>query len=233
MKAAVYTGLFVIVPTLGLWYAHRAQHGEAVYNWQYLAITLFCVINSMIAVWEMALYLYQPWITSQFSALKKKYEAQQLPPVFMFQHVDFAEAISIKYWANVWLLYSFFDQSYSDERSYGFWIDAGNGFTTLIPSIVFALGLTYDVMDPKHLGVLGLILFYQEFYGTVLYFSSFFHNKRWTEHGWTGRGKALALVLVLVSNGIWFAGPSLGMWISYRFVMDGRPAVDLLRSTAL
>ena len=111
------------------------------------------------------------------------------------------EALSLKYWSNVWILYSFFDESYADPKvhtrtrahalthsqvlvtsecaathlcihactratlntvhglaplsphcfprtppvrartqSYGFWIDSGNGFSTLIPGILFVVG---------------------------------------------------------------------------------------------
>ncbi|KAG8469066.1 hypothetical protein KFE25_007584 [Diacronema lutheri] len=230
MLACVYTALFVVVPTLALWAAHHAAHGAVLFNWTYLLLSLFCVINTMISVWEISLHVYSRWITTSFQQLKKRHEKDTFPAVFMFQDVPLRDALSVKYWSNVWILYSFFDESYSDSKSYGFWIDSGNGFSTLLPGIAFVLGMTYDLMDARHLGLLGMIQFYQEFYGTVLYFWSFFYNRRWKDHGWTGSRKHAIFALVLISNGIWFAGPGLGMYVSYHLLMRGAPAMALFRT---
>jgi len=53
---------------------------------------------------------------------------------------------------------------------------------------------------------MGVLLFYQMFYGTVIYFLSFFFNKR--HHG--KRWQEVAM-FVGVSNGLWFLFPILGM----------------------
>lgn len=230
MLACVYTALFVVVPTLALWAAHHAAHQAVLFNWTYLLLSLFVVINTMIAAWEISLHVYSKWITQSYQQLKKRHEKDTCPPIFMFQDVPLAEALSFKYWSNVWILYSFFDESYSDPKSYGFWIDSGNGFSTLLPGVAFLIGMTYDLMDPRHLGLLGMIQFYQEFYGTVLYFWSYFYNERWKAHGWTGNRKAGVLLTVLISNGIWFAGPGLGMYVSYQLIMHGAPALAIVRT---
>lgn len=226
--AVVYTVLFVAVPCIVAWIYHVQSMGHSP-TMVYLLLSLFLVINIMINVWEMALYFYSSWITEQYNALKKKLEHGQLPPVFMFQHVSVSEALSLKYWANVWLLYSFFDQSYADPKSYGFWIDSGNAFSTIVPSALFLLGMSADLMTPVHLGLVGILHFYQEAYGTVLYCWSFIHNKRWTEHGWKGSGLTMLWALVIGSNGLWLAGPGLGMWVSYRLILDGASALALVR----
>jgi len=228
MLAVVYTSLFVIVPTVALWFQHAQRFG--VMSWTYVLLSLFCVINSMIAVWEIALFMFNPWISKSFRALQKKIEKGSVPPIFMFQQVPLREALSLRYWANVWLAYTWFDESYSDPKSYGFWIDTGNGFSTLLPSIVFALGMTFDILSARHLGILGLLQFYQEFYGTVLYFWSFIHNRRWEDHGWTGQGLVGVLAVVVLSNGLWFAGPALGFYVSYGLITEGDPALARLRS---
>jgi hypothetical protein len=230
MLACVYTALFVIVPTLALWSAHHAAHKAVLFNWPYLLLSLFVVINTMISVWEISLHVYAKWINATYTQLKKRHEKNVFPAIFMFKEVSLSEAFSLKYWSNVWILYSFFDESYSDAKSYGFWIDSGNGFSTLMPGIVFAVGLTYDLMDPRHLGLIGMIQFYQEFYGTVLYFWSFFYNQRWKGHGWLGGKRSIVFATVLISNGIWFAGPGLGMYVSYQLIMKGDAALAAIRS---
>ena len=60
--------------------------------------------------------------------------------------------------------YSLMDDSYSDTKSFGFWIDTGNGFITFIPTALFWVGMTYDIMDARLLGVMGLIFNYQMWY---------------------------------------------------------------------
>ena len=39
-------------------------------------------------------------------------------------------------------------------------------------------------------------------------------------------------VQVLLSNGVWIAGPGLGMYVSYGFITDGQPALLALRGVA-
>ena len=52
--------------------------------------------------------------------------------------------------------------SYSDQTTWGFCVDVGNGFTTLVPSILFAACMTWPLLPARVVGVMGLIKFYQE-----------------------------------------------------------------------
>ena len=94
----------------------------------------------------------------------------------------------------LWSCYSAFDASYADKQSFGYLIDVGNGFSTLIPTLLFAAGMTVQPAgaastvlgsfplptwaSARTLGVLGFLFFYQMFYGTVVYAFSFILNKR-------------------------------------------------------
>jgi hypothetical protein len=49
-----------------------------------------------------------------------------------------------------------------------FWIDTGNGHVTLLPTILFAMGMTWDVLPARVLGTLGIVYFWQMFYGEWL-----------------------------------------------------------------
>ena len=82
----------------------------------------------------------------------------------------------------IWSGYSLFDPGYSDRRSFGYNIDVGNGFTTLIPAVLFAFGMTFELMPARVLGIIGLIIFWQMFYGTAVYFFQFFNNGRHKGH---------------------------------------------------
>jgi hypothetical protein len=47
----------------------------------------------------------------------------------------------------------------------------GNGFVTLLPTILFTLGLTVELMPARVLGMLGLLLNYQMLYGAFFLYS--------------------------------------------------------------
>jgi hypothetical protein len=51
--------------------------------------------------------------------------------------------------------------SYSDQTTYGFFVDVGNGFTTLVPSILYALCMTWPLLPARVVGIMGMIKFYQ------------------------------------------------------------------------
>ena len=95
LLACVYTALFVIVPTLSLWYKHHELHKAVMFNWTYMFLSLFVVINTMISVWEISLHIYSKWITDSFQELKKLHKKDSFPPVFMFQPVAVTAAAVI------------------------------------------------------------------------------------------------------------------------------------------
>ena len=84
--------------------------------------------------------------------------------------------------------YSLVDKSYVDPAAFGFWVDTQNGFVALLPTAVFAAGLTWDPPEgswalgaceaagtswPRAFGVLGIVVHYMEFMGTVIYFAQY------------------------------------------------------------
>lgn len=111
--------------------------------------------------------------------------------------------------------------SYSDQTTFGFFVDVGNGFTTILPSIYLVLAMTFNLPEPfalsaRNAGLLSIIFFWQELYGTIIYFTSFIVNQRY-------EGKKIwQLLVVLISNGIWMVGPGLGMWCCWRMVEENR-----------
>jgi hypothetical protein len=118
--------------------------------------------------------------------------------------------------------YSLYDPSYSNKESFGFYIDVGNGWTTIIPSLLylFCIISKTPVLEARLMGLIGLLKFYQEFYGTVLYFSSYIFNKRY-------QGVSILTVLLFVglSNGLWFFIPLAGMYTSYEMIQSNNYAV--------
>ncbi len=93
--------------------------------------------------------------------------------------LSFSEAFSLRFWTKVWSTYALYDPSYQNNESFGFFIDVGNGWTTLVPTLVWLYAMTYnDLVPARALGCLGIAKFWQELYGTVIYALSFFFNNR-------------------------------------------------------
>lgn len=187
-------------------------------NQYQVALALFCGINTLICFWEIALFFYIEHIHHIYSGLRKKVPRGQIGRIFFFESARLSDAFSLKYWSELWAVYSLVDESYSDSKSFGFNIDIGNGFSMLIPTIVFTVGMTnHALMSPKHLGLVGMVSFYQEFYGTVVYFTQYVVNRRWRNHG-----NSLPQIVAMVGmpNIIWIIFPSLGMYCSYRLIME-------------
>ena len=64
-----------------------------------------------------------------------------------------------------------------------------------------------SVMDARAVGMVGLVKFYVEFHGTVVYFTSYFLNKRYV-----GFSKTEVALFVGFSNGLWFFFPLAGIY---------------------
>jgi hypothetical protein len=216
MLAFVYTAVFVV----GLWlpfvWQHRALHGGV--NGAQAAVSLFNAINAMICLWEMALYFHRHKVKATYQALKRKWGRSLPSPMCLFEHVSLRDALTLEHWHVIWATYCILDPSYADCKSFGFWIDTGNGLSMLGPTLLLSAGMTFDVsglLSPRALGLLGFVANYQMLYGTVIYFSSYFHNERFKG------SSAGGVAVVVVSNIIWVVFPAVAMAACWRVVRDG------------
>ena len=83
--------------------------------------------------------------------------------------------------------------------------------------------MIYPIVDAKVIGLIGLLKFYQEFYGTIIYALSFISNKRYLE-----TSLIEALLFVVFANGLWFFFPLIGMWASIHMIYSGNYNVFIL-----
>lgn len=154
-----YVVLFVGVIVGGLEYAHVSLHGS--FNMLQLALAVFEAVNFWIALCEISLLLYSSKIQKSFKDIEAKLGIGRLPPVFLFDDAPLSRILTFEYWSKMWSQYSTLDPSYSETTSFGFCIDIGNGITTLIPTAIFALGMTWPVLPARWLGMIGLVVHYQ------------------------------------------------------------------------
>lgn len=143
-------------------------------------------------------------------------------PLFLFSHITVREALSLEYWAIVFASYASLDPSYVQHTSWSFWVDVGNGFVTLIPTLALSIAITrwphVDVIaraSPRLLGLLAVVVNYQMLYGTVVYFANYVYNGYY-------RGASRACVaIVIIANIIWIVFPAMWIIIGSRAVRDG------------
>jgi len=201
---------------------HQRVHG--VYNATQIGLAFFLVINVLVAWWEIALFVCQNQIRAEYDASKGPYRGRELARVaeVFARPIPLLKVLSFRQWTTVWSSYSLFDPGYSDRRSFGYNIDVGNGFTTLIPAVLFAFGMTFELMPARVLGIIGIIIFWQMFYGTAVYFFQFFNNER-------HKGHSLRDLLLFVgfTNLMWLVFPVWGLCASSELILNGSYAVFL------
>ena len=77
---------------------------------------------------------------------------------------------------------------------------------TLVPSILYIICMIRPIMSAQIIGIIGVLKFYQEAYGTLVYFVSYMYNKRYE-----GTNLFVSFSFVLLANGIWY----VYMYIQY------------------
>ncbi len=206
---------FVVIGTAVPVVLHAQRYGRL--DIGHLLLTLFLWVNVLVTLWEMCLILQIKRIKEQYAAFVPAYRGRELSRLldFFTAPIRWSDVPRPRRWAEVWSSYSLFDDAYANERSFGFWVDTGNGYSTLIPSVVFLYGMTYDFMPAQWLGIIGVALFWQKFYGTIIYFWAYVHSKQYVGQPRGG------VIFVALLNGLWFLGPAWGMVISISMITSG------------
>lgn len=135
---------------------------------------------------------------------------------FLFMPLPWTRLFDGKLWCRMWSTYALYDPSYQNPESFGFFIDVGNGYSTILPCLLMNVAVSNLVeMSPLLVGCVCLATYWQILYGTIVYFLSFFYNRRY-------EGKNLVEVVgfVGVSNGIWFVFPLVGIYACVRILND-------------
>lgn len=222
MPICIFIPVVVLVGTglpIGL---HFVTHGAI--NIHQIGLAFFLWVNALIAFWELCLFFRHGLVEGQYQRFKAEYRGQESRRVleFALARRSLGDLFSLSLWAEVWSTYALFDESYADKRSFGFVIDIGNGFVTLLPSVVLLYGMTYDFVSARTLGILGLLLHYQVFYGTVLYFASYVLNGRYRGHA-----RWQVLLFVILPNAFWLVFPIWGFIVSLVLIHDNSYACFL------
>ena len=169
----------------------------------YIAFSLFFSINLLICYWEICLYLRRDYIEKRLGYWQERQREAGISPAieFLTARVPLTQVLSPTVWADAWAAYAIYDNSYADRRTFGFNVDVGNGFATLVPTFILYAALTVEFLPAVVTGMIGLALCWQWVYATSIYIASVFISKKHL----TMTGKELAIV-VLTPNGPWILG---------------------------
>lgn len=216
LRVWMVTLAFFLIGFVGLigWRIAIFGHASALF----IALIVFSWINIVITAWEVAMHVQIDLIERQYAHYRENYDGREFDRVVdLFNSpIAFTEIFSTRTWAEIWSTYALFDDAYANRRSFGFWIDTGNGFFTLLPSLVVVYGLTTQAFAPRVLGMISLVLFWQVFYGTLIYFLAYLHSGQHKKHK-----LGHLLLLVGCTNGIWFTIPVAGMVVSVIMILSG------------
>lgn len=198
------------------------QHVHGAFNVHQAGLAFFLWLNAIIAFWELCLFFRIDLIEEQYARFRIEYKGRELDRVkdYFGAPVALRQIFSFTTWSEIWSSYAIFDDSYANRKSFGFFIDVGNGWSTMIPTLLMLYGMTYEIVPARVLGIVGLLLNYQMWYGTLVYFGSYVFNKRWVGHT---RGNVA--LFVGVSNGLWFTFPVWAMWVSYQLIVTNSYAL--------
>jgi len=203
------------------------------------SIMLFNNLNVLIAFCEIALGNHIVFIQRDYQNLLKEYrddktgKPKKAEYLAGFAYLGTSLSIRDIYdggqkWSRMWSTYSLWDPSYSNPESFGFFIDVGNGWSTILPCLLWNIAILFphyfapatNAGDTNYstvvlLGFIGACSYWQILYGTIIYFLSFLWNKRY-------QNKPMLEVLIFVgfANGIWFFFPIACLWASYKLLLD-------------
>lgn len=188
---------------------HVSEHGAL--NTSQVALAFFLWLNTIICLWEICLLARIDLVEAQYARFAEAYRGRPMDRVmdFFSAKVPFSKVFCASTWAEIWSSYALFDEAYADRRSFGFFIDVGNGLTTLVPSLLVLYGMTFPILPARVLGIISLLIFYQMMYGALVYAGAFVFNRRYRGHSW--RDVAL---FVGFSNALWIVFPVWGIVVS-------------------
>jgi len=204
----VIVAFLVGVTAFHIW-LHIHVHG--VFSLHQAVLVAFLALNVLVNFWEIGLYFTADAIRAEYLGKKDEFEGRPMDRVVevMNQRIPLTKLLSFKQWTGIWSCYCHFDVGYSRRGSFGYNIDVGNGFSTIVPATLFAFGMTFDIVPARVLGIIGVAMFWQMFYGTVVYFFQFFNAGRHVGHT-----KKDLFIFVGNSNGMWFIFPIWGLLVS-------------------
>ena len=184
----------------------------------YVVFAVFFSTNLLISYWEICLLHRRDYIEERGAHWRERQQESGRSPVvqFLLAKVSLARPFSPNLWADVWAVYSVYDGSYVDRRTFGFNCDIANGYFTPVPTLVLYATFTVPFLPAVATGILAAMLFWQWVYVSTVYVVSFFVAER---HWQVRPGEVFRYIVVPDSP--WVLIPMLGIYVAVRLIIDG------------
>lgn len=213
--------MLTIISAICLWLA--ATTGGALFLLPYdksnaivVSLLFFNNLNILIAICEIALGVHIQFIQKDYRRMKEEFRGREMDAVLEYLLLPLPNPFDLQAWSRMWSTYALYDPSYQNQESFGFFIDVGNGFTTIPPCLLWNYAMAYpSSISPLLVGVVGIASYWQVFYGTVIYFLSFFFNKRYRGRSWVE-----VAGFVGFTNSIWFFFPIIAIYAAVCILRD-------------
>ena len=197
---------------------HNVRHG--VFNAWQIGLALFLSVDVFVCLAEIQLYLRGAYIASRHRALRKQFGGgDEMTAVWQW----FVQPLTLRSllgttWADMWATYALFDDHYADDHSYPYFVDCGNGVFMLLPTLLLLCGMTNDLssigLTPRLLGLVSLLAFWTQLYGTVMYIWTFYRHKRYEPAG------VKAHLIMWGFNSLWLVAPSFGCYAAWTMILS-------------
>jgi len=188
------------------------------------SLLFFNNLNILISLIEICLGYEIAYIKTHYQKLRKIYSrGQELSAIWqlMVMPLKFRQLFDMKTGAQMWSTYALFDPSYQNSESFGFFIDVGNGWTTILPCVLLNVAMIApDKVSPLVVGCVTIAAYWQILYGTLIYFLSFMFNRRYEGHNLVH-----ITTVVLLSNGVWIIFPATAIYAAVNVLRDGNMSV--------
>jgi hypothetical protein len=186
-----------------------------------ILMLFFNNLNILIAMCEIILGLRIQTIKDDYKENMKKYDGKEWKCGLDFLLMPLPNPICSKSWSKMWSTYAVYDPSYQNNESFGFFIDVGNGWSTIPPCLLWNYAMAYpNSCSALLVGCVGIASYWQVCYGTIIYLLSYMWNKRYQ-----GKSVLENLGFVGFANMLWFWFPLIGIYASVCILKDGNFSV--------
>jgi hypothetical protein len=210
--------IWIFIVLIGGCVFHIAIHYQyhQVFNLHHIVLAFFLVLNILVNFWELGLYFCRDKVCEEYEATRDRFKGREMTGAnqMFVRKIPLLKLFCFSQWTGIWSTYALFDPGYVQRNSFGFIIDVGNGVSTLIPAAIFAFGMTFQILPAPVLGIIGVVVFWQMLYGTILYFFQFFYSRRHVGHSVKN-----IVLFVGASNGMWFIFPIWGIVVSVGMIL--------------
>ena len=186
-------------------------------------LAVFLAVNILVCYWELCLFWRRGHVEARLDHWRGRVETTGISAARAYMTMRMPRPTrfaSPTFWSDIYAAYATYDPAYVDRGSCGFNIDVANGFWTLLPSILLLANYSSPFLPATVGGFVGMAIFYQWIYVTLLYVQSFFVAGRQASIT-----RAEVFIYIWTINLAWILCAIVGLYVSINLVLDGHYGV--------